>query len=123
MADTATSLGAAFAQAVTAKDYARIAELLHPEVEFRALTPNRLWEAGDPASVEEILKRWIEPDEHVEELISVETDTIADRERVGYRYRLGTPDGNFLVEQQAFLGEREGRIGWLRLVCSGSRPV
>jgi hypothetical protein len=123
MADTATSLGAAFAQAVAAKDYARIAELLHPEVDFRALTPNRLWEAGDPASVEAILKRWIEPDEHVEELISVETDTIADRERVGYRYRLGTPDGHFLVEQQAFLGEREGRIGWLRLVCSGSRPA
>ncbi|HVD56060.1 MAG TPA: hypothetical protein VNC17_04400, partial [Thermoleophilaceae bacterium] len=109
MPDTATSLGAAFAQAVTAKDYARIAELLHPEVDFRALTPNRLWEAGDPTAVEGILKRWIEPDEHVEELISVETDTIADRERVGYRYRLGTPDGHFLVEQQAFLGEREGR--------------
>jgi hypothetical protein len=56
-------------------------------------------------------------------LISVETDTVADRERVGYRYRLRTPDGQFLVEQQAFLGEREGRIGWLRLVCSGSRPL
>jgi hypothetical protein len=123
MADTATSLGAAFAQAVTAKDYARIAELLHPEVDFKGLTPNRLWEASDPATVEGILKRWIEADEHVEELISVETDTVADRERVGYRYRLRTPDGLFLVEQQAFLGEREGRIGWLRLVCSGSRPL
>jgi hypothetical protein len=123
MPETATSLGAAFAEAVTAKDYARIAELLHPEVDFKGLTPKRLWEAGDPATVEGILKRWIEPDEHVEELISVETDTIADRERVGYRYRLRTPDGQFLVEQQAFLGEREGRIGWLRLLCSGSRPL
>jgi hypothetical protein len=123
MPDTATSLGAAFAEAVTAKDPARIAELLHPEVDFKGLTPNRLWEASDPATVEGILKRWIEADEHVEELISVETDTVADRERVGYRYRLRTPDGLFLVEQQAFLGEREGRIGWLRLVCSGSRPL
>src|SRR5215207_1814516 len=123
MPDTATSLGAAFAQAVTAKDYARIAELLHPEVDFRALAPILFCDAGAPESVEGILKRWIEPDEHVEELISVETDTVADRERVGYRYRLGTPDGHFLVEHQAFLGEREGRIGWLRLVCSGSRPV
>jgi hypothetical protein len=123
MPDTATSLGAAFAEAVTAKDPARIAELLHPEVDFKGLTPNRLWEASDPATVEGILKRWIKADEHVEELISVETDTVADRERVGYRYRLRTPDGLFLVEQQAFLGEREGRIGWLRLVCSGSRPL
>jgi hypothetical protein len=123
MPDIATTLGAAFAEAVTAKDYARIAELMHPEVDFRALTPNRVWEAADPPAVEEILKRWIEPDEHVEELISVETDTVADRDRVGYRYRLSRPDGTFLVEQQAFLGEREGRIGWLRLLCSGSRPL
>jgi hypothetical protein len=123
MPDTVTSLGAAFAEAVTAKDYARVAELMHPEVDFRALTPNRLWEATDPPAVEQILKRWIEPDEHVEQLVSVETDTVADRERVGYCYRLRTPDGSFLVEQQAYLSEREGRIGWLRLVCTGSRPL
>jgi hypothetical protein len=79
--------------------------------------------ATDPPAVEQILKRWIEPDEHVEQLVSVETDTVADRERVGYRYRLRTPDGSFLVEQQAYLSEREGRIGWLRLVCTGSRPL
>jgi ketosteroid isomerase-like protein len=124
MAHSATSLGAAFADAVASKDYARMADLLHPEVDFRALTPNRFWQANDPDTViEEILKAWIEPDEHVEELISVETDTVSDRERVGYRYRLRTSDGSFLAEQQAFLRERDGRIDWVRLVCSGSRPV
>jgi ketosteroid isomerase-like protein len=124
VAHSATSLGAAFADAIASKDYARMAELLHPEVDFRALTPNRFWQANDPdAVIEEVLKAWIEPDEHVEELISVETDAVSDRERVGYRYRLRTPDGSFLVEQQAFLRERDGRIDWVRLVCSGSRPV
>ena len=124
MSPTATTLGAAFAEAVAGKDYERMAGLLHPEIDFRALTPNRSWEAHDPETViEQILKTWIEDDEHVEELISVETDPVADRERVGYRYRLRTPDGIFVVEQQAFIGERDGRIGWLRLVCSGSRPV
>jgi ketosteroid isomerase-like protein len=124
MPHSAISLGAAFADAVASKDYARMAELLHPEVDFRALTPNRSWQANDPDTViEEILKAWIEDDEHVEELISVETDTVSDRERVGYRYRLRTPDGSFLVEQQAYLRERDGRIDWVRLVCSGSRPV
>jgi hypothetical protein len=73
--------------------------------------------------IEDVLPAWIEDDEQVEELISVETDTVADRERVGYRYRLRTPDGSFLVEQQAYIGEREGRIGWMRLVCTGSRPA
>jgi hypothetical protein len=124
MSQTATTLGTAFAEAVTSKDYRRVADLLHPEIDFRALTPNRSWEAGDPDTViEQILKSWIEPDEHVEELIAVDSDTIGDRERVGYRYRLRRPDGVFVVEQQAFIGERDGRIDWLRLVCSGSRPL
>jgi ketosteroid isomerase-like protein len=124
MAHSATSLGAAFADAIASKDYARMAELLHPEVDFRALTPNRFWQANDPDTViDEVLKAWIEPDEHVEELISVETDAVSDRERVGYRYRLRSPDGSFLVEQQAFFHGRDGRIDWMRLVCSGSRPL
>ena len=106
------------------KNYARVADLLRPDVDFRALTPNRSWQAHDSDTViEQVLMSWIEPDEHVEELISVDTDTIFDCERVGYRYRLRTPDGSFLVEQQAFLRERDGRIDWVRLVCSGSRPV
>lgn len=101
-----------------------MAHLLHPDVDFRALTPNRSWQTNDPDTViEQVLTAWIEPDEHVEELISVDTDTIVDCERVGYRYRLRTPNGSFLVEQQAFLRERDRRIDWVRLVCSGSRPV
>ena len=124
MSQTATTLGAAFAEAYTSKDHERMAGLLHPQIDFRALTPNRSWEASDPdAVIEQVLKAWLEDDEEVEELLWVESDTIADRERVGYRYRLRTPDGVFVVEQQAYIGERDGRIDWLRLVCSGSRPV
>jgi hypothetical protein len=29
----------------------------------------------------------------------------------------------FEVEQQAYIGERAGRIGWMRSVCSGFRPI
>jgi hypothetical protein len=32
-------------------------------------------------------------------------------------------DGQNLVEQQAYLSERDGRIGWLRIMCSGYRPA
>lgn len=124
MSATTTTLGAAFAEAYTSEDHERMADLLHPEIDFRALTPNRSWEASDSETViEQILKAWIEEDEQVEELIAVETDMVADRQRVGYRYRLRRPDGVFVVEQQAYLRERDGRIDWLRLVCTGSRPV
>jgi hypothetical protein len=47
---------------------------------------------------------------------------VADRERVGYRFSVENPDGHFLVEQQAYVAERDGRICWMRVVCSGFRP-
>jgi hypothetical protein len=40
-----------------------------------------------------------------------------------YRFSVRNPDGRFLVEQQAYLPERDGRIGWMRVLCSGYRPA
>jgi hypothetical protein len=34
-----------------------------------------------------------------------------------------TQDGDFVVEQQAYIEERDGQIGWMRVVCSGFRPL
>jgi len=42
---------------------------------------------------------------------------------VGYRFSVNNPDGHFLVEQQAYLADRDGQIGWMRVVCSGFRPA
>jgi hypothetical protein len=119
-----TSLGTSFAEAFAAKDGARIRELVHPEIDFRGLTPNRNWEAGDPDALVEILfANWLEDSDEVESLDSVETDSFADRERVGYRLSVSCPDGHHVVEQQAYIEERDGKIGWMRVVCSGFRPV
>jgi hypothetical protein len=41
MPETAT-LGAEFARALAAKDYSSVLGLIHPEIDFRALTPNRV---------------------------------------------------------------------------------
>ena len=122
---TATStLGIAFAEAFAAKDYDRFRALAHPEIDFRGLTPRRLWEANDPETVIlEIFQQWLEPSDEVQALEHVETDTIVDRERVGYRLSVTNPDGRFVVEQQAYLAERDGRIGWMRVLCSGFRPA
>jgi hypothetical protein len=118
------TIGIEFAEALATKDYDRIIELIHPEIDFRALTPRRFWEAGDPdALISGILKLWFEDSDEIEGLEHVETDAIVDRERVGYRFRVSNPDGRFLVEQQAYIEERDGRIGWMRVLCSGFRPV
>jgi hypothetical protein len=116
-------LGAAFADALAAKDFERVAALLHPEVDFRGLTPSRTWQASGPGQVvDEVLRMWLEESDAVDELLDVQTDVVADTERVGYRVRGHNPDGPFLMEQQAFLRERDGRIGWMRVLCSGMRP-
>ncbi|HTR75839.1 MAG TPA: hypothetical protein VMH33_11370 [Solirubrobacterales bacterium] len=123
-AGSSASLGGAFAAALAAKDFDRIRELLHPELDFRGLTPRRDWEAGDPETlIGEVLQVWFEDSDEIEELEKVETDAFADRERVGYRFRVRNPEGLFEVEQQVFISEREGRIGWMRSVCSGYRPI
>jgi hypothetical protein len=122
MADQHT-LGAQFAQALAAKDFDRVEALLHPEVAFRGLTRSRSWEASDPKTVvSALLREWFEDSDEIQSLEHLETDAFADRERVGYRFSVRNPDGRFLVEQQAYLAERDGRIGWMRVVCSGYRP-
>lgn len=116
--------GAAFAAALAAKDSEAIVALLHPEIDFRALTPRRAWEAHDPDQVlETLFGNWFEAGDEIVELVRVETDAFADRERVGYRLAVRNPEGDFLVEQQAYLSAPEGRVEWMRIVCSGYRPV
>lgn len=116
--------GERFARALAAKDRDGLLDVLDPEVDFRGLTPNRAWEAaGAEALVEIILAQWLEPKDEVEELLAVSTDRVSDRESVTYRLRGHNPDGPFVVEQNAFFAERDGRIEWLRVLCSGFRPV
>lgn len=117
------SLAATFARAVAAKDLGGVNELLHPEVDFRAMTPGRIWDAEGPEDVLAALGTWFDDDDVIEGIESLDTDVFADRERVGYRLRVRNNDGLHLVEQQAYLSEREGRIGWLRIMCAGYRPV
>jgi hypothetical protein len=119
-----TTLGGEFARALAVKDFGRIVDLMHPEIDFRALTPNRNWAARSAdAVISEVLREWFEEADEIESLEWLETDRFADRERVGYRFSVRNPEGLFLVEQQAYLSAREGRIGWMRVLCSGYRPV
>ena len=117
------SLGSDFAHALAEKDSGRLRELLHPEIDFHGLTPSRAWQATDPDELMSVLLGdWFEDKDEILGVESVESEAVADRERVGYRFSVENPDGRFLVEQQAYIAERDGRIGWMRVVCSGFRP-
>jgi hypothetical protein len=117
-----TALGTRFVDALATRDRDGLEAVLHPDVDFRGLTPNRVWEAADAAAALEIvLGSWFEPSDEVDELVLVECDAFADREQLRFRLRGHNADGPFVVEQQAYLSERDGRIGWMRVVCSGFR--
>ncbi|HVS68440.1 MAG TPA: hypothetical protein VHE56_07810 [Mycobacteriales bacterium] len=117
------SVAEAFAQAVAAKDHDRIRELMGPDLDWRAMTPRKIWEASDAEGVIDAVKVWFGDTDDIERLEAVETDSFADRERVGYRLRINNPDGEHLVEQQAYLTLQDGKIAWMRIMCSGYRPV
>jgi hypothetical protein len=119
-----TTLGADFAQAIARKDPDRLRELLSPEIDFQAMTPRRTWEASDPDAVLSIIfGHWFEDADEIDAVEALDTDAFADRQRVGYRFSVSNPEGSFLVEQQAYLSERDGQIAWMRVLCAGYRPV
>lgn len=117
-------LGERFARALAAKDFEAIRALLHPTVDFRALTPGRVWEATSSEQVvREILSSWFDESDYIDELLSVESGHVEDRERVGYRLAVHNADGSFIVDEQAYYEVAGGMITWMRMLCSGWRPT
>jgi hypothetical protein len=118
-------IGKRFAEALAQKDRAGLLALLDPDLDFRALTPGRFWEASSAETLVDdiILGTWFDPGDHIEELEDVEVGSVADRDRVSYRLRITNSEGTFLVEQQAYFGVEDDHIGLLRVMCSGYRPI
>lgn len=118
------TIGRAFAQALGTKDFEAIHGLLDQAVDFRGLTPRRSWEASSSREViDTILTTWFDDSDTLEEIESIRTGSIADREHVSYRFRRVNADGPFVIEQQAYYTEQDGRINWMRVLCSGFRPA
>jgi hypothetical protein len=118
---TTTSLGAKFAHSIARHDFAEVAELLHPAIDFRALTPRRAWEPATREDVLDLLRTWFD-DCEIQEVLRVDTHQIAGRLHVTYRYQGERPDGPFLIEQQAYYDETDGQISRIQVLCSGFQP-
>jgi hypothetical protein len=96
-----SSIGEDFARAVAAKDTDAMTALLAADVDFKGLTPGRIWEGTGPAEVLGVFfGHWFEPSDTIEALVDVATgDDVADTQHVSYRL-----------------------ISHLRVMCSGFRP-
>jgi hypothetical protein len=124
MATTAPSVATGFVEAIVACNVAQAVALLDPGIDFRAMTPNRIWEAKDPAGVEGVLRQWFEdPDEDLHGVEATAPVPIQDTVRVGWLVHISDGDGPHVFEQQAYVRERDGRIAWMRVICSGWIPL
>ena len=113
------ALGERLIRAAAAKDFLGAGSLLAPDVEFRALTPQKLFEAHSREAVLGVL-RLVSP-----------ADAMRPRGRQCRRPpRRSLPDslasdeeGRFVFEQQAYDDVADGQITRIHLVCSGDRPI
>lgn len=119
-------IGEDLAHAVAAKDRDALAALLTTDVDFKGLTPGRVWEATGPEQVVGVFfDSWFESSDTIEALVEVTVgDDVADTRHVSYRLDLLNDDGEQVAEQQAYFRTTDGRISHLRVLCSGfrSRP-
>ncbi len=114
-----------FTAALAARDAAALRSLFGAEVDFRGLTPGRVWEAATPEALvrDVILGAWFEPADVIEQVEMAQNCPIEDRVRLSYRLRIRNPGGTFRCEQQAYAGLTGGKITWLRVLCSGFLPI
>lgn len=119
------SLGERFAHAIALRDRDGMTALLADDVDFKALTPRKFWDAGSPEEVLDVVfGNWFKESDHIDALAEVASgQPVGDTQRTGYRLDITTPDGPHVVEQQAYYRERDGRLNYLRIVCSGYRPA
>ncbi|HET7018606.1 MAG TPA: hypothetical protein VFI65_32105 [Streptosporangiaceae bacterium] len=122
---SASDLAHRFTEALVAKDHAAMRSLFGREVDFRGLSPSRVWEAATPDALvsDVIFGSWFEPSDVIRQIESVQHGSVASRTRIGYRVRVENASGTFAVEQQAYCDLTDGKITWLRVLCSGFLPV
>ena len=116
--------GPEFVKALAAKDLDRLSRVLTPNIDFKGMTPGKHWDADTATSlISDVLFQWFEEQDHIEEILGIDTGEVVDRRRVTYRFLVRTPDGPHEVEQQMYYETSDGRITMARIMCSGFRPL
>jgi hypothetical protein len=112
-----------FVEAIARHDESAFKDLLAEEVDFRGLTPGRFWEADSPEEVADVvLGHWFAESDRIDEVTRVEHgEPVGDTERLSYRFAITNDSGIFTAEQQVYYRALDGRIEYLRVLCSGFR--
>jgi hypothetical protein len=119
-----TALGKAFVDALVARDWDAMQDVLDPEVDLRALTPGKVWSAtGAKAACADVFGVWFPPHEVTERIEGPEFTDVLGRVRADYRlFVRNQKDNVYLVEQRVYL-DGEERLERVELICGGFRRV
>lgn len=119
------TVGEAFVEALAVKDAEGLRALLAEDVDFMGLTPGRHWEASTAGEVVDdvVLGHWFDDGDQIVEVRRVSTGRVGGRDHVAYRLGLLSGGLPYVVEQQCYYSTAEdGRIRWMRVLCSGFQP-
>jgi len=95
-----TTIGERFADAIAVHDASALADLFADDVDFRALTPRRLWEATKPTEVVDVvLGNWFEETDRIGSVTRAEAEPVSDTSHVSYRFDIDNEDGPQVAEQ------------------------
>ena len=116
------SVGGVFLEALTNRDYPRLASTLSADVRFRAMLPPGPVEWQGAAAVADAFSSWFGTAEDFE-LVDATVGEIGGRLHLSWRLRLrpapfGIGDGWHVIEQQAY-ADASDTIEAVDLLCSG----
>lgn len=119
----ASEAGAAFLDALTARNFPAAQALLAEGVRFRMLVPpGFMTDEGADATIGWLRSWFADADPFQVETASV--DVVEGRVALTYRFRLRGADGWRLIEQHLMLDVgADGRVEAIDLLCSGFRPI
>jgi hypothetical protein len=70
-----------------------------------------------------VLGTWFASCDSMELVEAAGTGAIGDRHGFSYRLRGTNGDGRFVIEQRAYADVADGKITWMRVLCSGFQPL
>jgi hypothetical protein len=122
----AFSLAGHFLEALALRDFDRLADLLAPAVELRALLPRGHDDWVGAVTVAERFRGWFGDTEEFE-LLDATIGQTGGRVHLHWRIRLRARrlgSGDFIIEQQAYVDPADSpQLTRIDLLCSGFRPV
>ena len=112
-----------FVHTFLAKDWDSLRDLMGERVRLRGLLPSMVQEAIGPDRAIHFMGLWLEPDDHIEEIESLEVVPIQSRHRATYRFKVRAGDTRYVCEQSAFVTVEEGKVSRFDMLCSGFLPI